>query len=179
LLPLVPDTKVILGGPPSFETVTRDTYPADLIIHPMAAFSILVGISSALEHLHHRGISHGDLYAHNILIDRGFSSDQYPLIPIFEDVGEIAQYSFYLPTLCDFGASSTFSDDVPWGSYIPKLEIRAFGCLVDDILARIRGHEEFAHMLSTIRTKCLCSDVLQRPTVDELIADLMVARNCL
>ena len=59
---------VALGSPPSLDSVTRDTYP------PTAAFggrfisSVACGIGEALVHVHARRISHGDVYAHNILV---------------------------------------------------------------------------------------------------------------
>ena len=57
-----------LGKPPSLDSITRDTYP------PAAAFGGLFirrvarSIAAALAHLHSRGLAHGDMYAHNILV---------------------------------------------------------------------------------------------------------------
>jgi serine/threonine protein kinase len=56
-----------LAGPPSFESCTRDVYPADKRFDLGAVLRIAHGIASAAEHLHAQGIMHGDLYAHNIL----------------------------------------------------------------------------------------------------------------
>jgi hypothetical protein len=66
LMDLVPKSYHVLAGPPSLATCTRDVYPADRRLEPQAALRLLSGIASAAAHLHGKGITHGDLYAHNI-----------------------------------------------------------------------------------------------------------------
>ena len=74
-----------------------------------------------------KGIMHGDLYAHNILcIPDG------------------------TPLLTDFGAASFVKGSVGSGLHssvrsdlLEKLEVRAFGCLVDDLLGCM--YEEAGH----------------------------------
>eukprot|EP01035_Chromulina_nebulosa_P019724 gene19724-25652_t len=69
ILSLIPPSYITLGGPPSFDTVTRDVYSPDLKLQLVIVLEILCGVSSLASHLHSKHISHGDLYAHNILVD--------------------------------------------------------------------------------------------------------------
>jgi serine/threonine protein kinase len=64
-----PDYKS-LGQPPDFDTCTRDTYSASASFSLPVILRIAIGIASAAAHLHGFGIMHGDLYAHNILVNR-------------------------------------------------------------------------------------------------------------
>ena len=66
-LPLLPAGMQPLAGPPSLRSCTRDVYAPGLRLSPGAAQHILAQISGAVRHLHHCGVLHGDLYAHNIL----------------------------------------------------------------------------------------------------------------
>ncbi|MEN8447438.1 MAG: protein kinase, partial [Cyanobacteria bacterium J06555_13] len=103
-----------LGGPPDLDTCTRDTYSAGTAFSLPMVLKIAKGISSAIAHLHNRGIIHGDLYAHNILINAE---------------GE----SF----LGDFGAASFYDvTDRSTAQALERLEVRAFGCLLEDLLDR-------------------------------------------
>ena len=61
---------VSLGSPPSLESVTRDTYPPGTAFGGRHIASVACGIATALVHVHARRISHGDVYAHNILYVR-------------------------------------------------------------------------------------------------------------
>ena len=56
-----------LAGPPNFQTCTRDVYPPSLKLACETTLSLIRGVTEALNHLHERGILHGDLYAHNVL----------------------------------------------------------------------------------------------------------------
>ena len=69
LMPLVGPEFRALAGPPSLASCTRDVYDATLRLTPTAALSMAAGLADALAHLHERGLSHGDLYAHNTLHD--------------------------------------------------------------------------------------------------------------
>lgn len=69
VLELVPPDHRPLAQPPSFETCTRDAYPSGFRLAPSSARSVADGIGSLLAHLHSRGVCHGDLYAHNVLVD--------------------------------------------------------------------------------------------------------------
>jgi len=67
-----------LAGPPSMASCTRDVYAEGLRLPASHADALARAATAALDHLHARGLTHGDLYAHNLLVDghgRGFVSD--------------------------------------------------------------------------------------------------------
>ena len=114
VLPFVPNSYQNLGGPPSLDTCTRDTYPEDKTFSVATVVEIALGIANAIAHLHNQGILHGDIYAHNILVN---------------DNGEAV--------LGDFGAASFYdSTDTAKAPGLERLESRAFGCLLEDLLDR-------------------------------------------
>ncbi len=110
----VPPTYPTLGNPPTLDTCTRDTYPPHTNFSLSVILRIAQGIAAAAAHLHARGILHGDLYAHNILVNC---------------LGE--------SLLGDFGAASFYPTHIPSiASSLECLEVRAFGCLLEDLLER-------------------------------------------
>jgi len=58
-----------LAGPPSMASCTRDVYRPGLRLPGAQARAIAHATTAALGHLHARGLGHGDLYAHNLLVD--------------------------------------------------------------------------------------------------------------
>lgn len=109
---LVPSTYQTLGDPPSLDSCTRDTYPPQTKFSLPIILRIIQGIAAAAAHLHASGILHGDLYAHNILVDSSGES-----------------------LLGDFGAASRHPTHLPsMAQSLEQLEVRAFGCLLEDLL---------------------------------------------
>ncbi|QKG53401.1 leucine-rich repeat-containing protein kinase family protein [Hymenobacter sp. BRD67] len=102
-----------LAGPPSLATCTRDVYSENSIFSPEVTVRLAHGVASAAAHLHERGIMHGDLYAHNILATPAGNA-----------------------LLSDFGAASFFDPAAPEATALQRLEVRAFGCLLEELLAR-------------------------------------------
>lgn len=114
VLSLIPPDYKNLGGPPNLDTCTRDTYAPDTAFSLASVLRIAIGIARAAGHLHGQGIIHGDLYAHNILVNDGGES-----------------------LMGDFGAASFYkSFGVITGHSLERLEVRAFGCLLEDLLDR-------------------------------------------
>ena len=114
LLPLIPATHINLAAPPSLESCTRDVYPAGLRIPATTVLHMANRIAAALAHLHLRGVLHGDVYAHNILWNPA--------------TGEAL--------LSDFGAATLLPLDQPdVCQALTALEVRAFGCLLEELLA--------------------------------------------
>lgn len=142
LLPLVPPSFVALGKPPSFDTITRDTFPSTTRLSLASILRIVQGIAAVVMHLHARGIMHGDLYAHNILVD---------------EIGT--------PMLLDFGAATFFSPELL--PVVDKVEVRAFGCLIDDLVS-IADEESKASSQAALRalaelsSKCWLTDLSAR-----------------
>jgi hypothetical protein len=153
ILSLIPPDYRNLGNPPSLETCTRDTYAAGTSFAVAAILRIAIGISSAATHLHAQGIMHGDLYAHNILVN-----------------GET-----HHPLLGDFGAASSYNlDDSIASLALEKLEVRAFGCLLEDLLDRcqlpVNDVEKSAlPRLGKLQQDCLQSSPAERPLFMEIV----------
>jgi hypothetical protein len=148
VLPLLDREFEILGGPPNFESCTRDTFESHRTFTPSLILKIAQGIASAAAHLHDRGISHGDLYAHNILVNRSGK-----------------------PVLSDFGAASLYQPGSELGLKLEQLEVRAFGCLLEDLLYRCLENE-LTLMLRQLQQSCLQSNSFLRPTFRSIVRQL-------
>ena len=151
ILSLIPSDYQNLGNPPSLDSCTRDTYNPETSFTVAAILRIAIGIASAAAHLHAQGIMHGDLYAHNILVN----ADRHTL-------------------LGDFGAASSYDlTDSISGLALERLEVRAFGCLLEDLLDRcqVQGNEveKWAiYRLDKLRQDCLHSIPIKRPLFVEI-----------
>ena len=155
ILDLVPPVYTSLGNPPSFASVTRDTYNPDVRFSEEEIMRTLIGIASICAHLHECGLCHGDLYAHNILVDRTGS------LP---------------PLLCDFGAA--FSYDREKGMNFEPFEVRAYGLLAEELSERVQqpssgGYSGFdRQQLGRIISSCLVENPSKRPPFARIAADL-------
>eukprot|EP00808_Paulinella_micropora_P003517 g72648.t1 len=106
-----------LGAVPSFSSVTRDTFVLQQhALHVGPALAIAQQVARALEHLHSRHIAHGDVYAHNVQVSAGCRAPS---------LGRCTA------KLGDFGAAF-FYDPVAHPLFY-VLELRAFGCLLQDL----------------------------------------------
>ncbi|MBD1848755.1 leucine-rich repeat-containing protein kinase family protein [Leptolyngbya sp. FACHB-711] len=150
-----------LGGPPSLETCTRDTYPPDTAFTLPVILRIAQGIAAATAHLHARGIMHGDLYAHNILVD---------------ETGE--------SLLGDFGAACFYDPaDRFLSRSLPSLEVRAFGCLLEDLLDRCRPAPDHPDQIKAIehlrrlQQDCMNPVPALRPLLPQICAALAAFNN--
>ncbi len=153
VLSLIPPQYRNLGGPPSFETCTRDVFAPGSTLDPEQILSIARGVASLMAHLHNRGVNHGDLYAHNILID---------------PAGH--------PLKGDFGAASLLDGFAPdRRESIQRLEARAYGCLLDDLLGLLHASEAESPVLApvrAIRDACMTETVSARPLFGEIAKGL-------
>ncbi|HEY5823788.1 MAG TPA: leucine-rich repeat-containing protein kinase family protein [Cyclobacteriaceae bacterium] len=139
---LIPSSYRNLGGPPSFQTCTRDTFPDQTIFSVQHIICIALGIADVTVQLHAQGITHGDLYAHNILVNENAH-----------------------PLLSDFGAASFYNIESEIASSIQRLEVRAFGCLLDDLLSHRDPNEQhdLLNALNGLLSECMNEDILLRP----------------
>lgn len=138
-----------LAGLPSLASCSRDVYADDRRFSAQVALRIAMGIASAAEHLHQQGITHGDLYGHNILLN---------------DQGDCL--------LGDFGAASFHSTtDSMETRALQRIEVRAFGVLLGELLARIDSglSNERREVLEELARRCSQADVLGRPGFSEVI----------
>lgn len=140
-----------LAGPPSLESCTRDVYAPDCQFSADTALSIAQGIASAVAHLHQQGILHGDLYGHNILH-----------CPQGRNV------------IGDFGAASVFDPSQPQAPALQRLEVRAFGCLLEELLAHSPELCQH-HALHTLAQDCLNPRTHERPLFTEITQRLAQA----
>lgn len=69
VMSLVDPSFHILADPPSLASCTRDTYAANSQFTLTSILRIAHGIASAAQQLHACGIMHGDVYAHNTLLN--------------------------------------------------------------------------------------------------------------
>lgn len=152
VMPLINPELRNLAGPPSLASCTRDVYPSDLRIGLDTLLRWVHGIASAMCHLHARGVTHGDLYAHNILC---------------APQGEAL--------LGDFGAASFFSpSDTNWAQGLQRLEARAFGYLLQELLLHCdtTNSLETLQELEKIAHACVQEHPEQRPLFTQIVSSL-------
>jgi hypothetical protein len=138
-----------LAGLPSLASCSRDVYAEDTRFSAAVALRIARGIASVAGHLHRQGITHGDLYGHNIL---------------WNEHGDCL--------LGDFGAASFHAtQDNLESRALQRLEVRAFGVLLGELLERIDSglSEEDRLRLEDLQQRCCQPDVLGRPGFDEIV----------
>ena len=154
---LIPPEFKNLGNPPSYVTCTRDTYPNDTTFTLNDLMQIVIDTTSVSAHLHGKGIMHGDLYAHNIMINKDATI-----------------------LLGDFGAATIYDKNTEHAEALEKMDVRAFGCLLEDLLERL--HLDFiTHpsitILSQLKEECLHNTILKRPFFIELYETLKEISN--
>ena len=155
----------VLAGPPSLDSCTRDVYAADLRFTPAQALGIARDIAAAAAHLHARGLLHGDLYAHNILWRRDAP-----------DAGIASAGGIAL--LGDFGAAS-FVADAADAAALERIEVRAFGCLLEELAGHCAADAGAVPALTAMRmlqARCLRGDATMRPGFAEIDAALRALR---
>jgi hypothetical protein len=146
-----------LAGPPSLESCTRDIYANETSFTLETAIRIAHGIAAAACHLHAQQILHGDLYAHNIL--RNHQGDCL---------------------LGDFGAASFLPiDDQDRAHALQRMEVRAFACLLEELLERCNATAESQQILQTLWTlqaRCAGRNIAARPLFAKIVQNLAALR---
>lgn len=140
-----------LGNPPSFESCLRDVFNQGTNFTINQMFNIATGIASVCKQLHSLGINHGDLYAHNIMFDVEGNN-----------------------LLGDFGAATFYDVNSEMAEALQKIEVRAFGCLLDDMLMNTNEDKFLPNikLLEQLRDNCMQYDILKRPSFEEIVASL-------
>lgn len=142
-----------LALPPSLASCTRDVYPAETRFDLPVLLQIAQGIAAAAQHLHSLGIMHGDLYGHNIL-----------------------QCGQGRALIGDFGAASLYAtDDQVIADGLQRLEVRAFGCLLEELLERCNPLSDDLNALKALhelKSACLSDDLRSRPFFAEITTQL-------
>jgi hypothetical protein len=152
VMDLIPHHFYNLGNPPSLESCTRDVFPAGMQLSENQILSIAKTIASLAAQLHEAGIMHGDLYAHNTLIDDEGST-------LFGDFGAA---SFYDKTALELAFA------------LERIEVSAYGYLLDDLLSlkNEKVREEVLSTLGNLRDACLDAAPLNRPGFQDLVEAL-------
>jgi hypothetical protein len=151
VLELIPASFKNLAGPPSFDTCTRDTFKEGTEFSATTIFKISQAIADAAKHLHSKGIMHGDLYAHNTLFDNDANT-------IFGD----------------FGAATMYDITHKNASYLERLDVRAFGCLIEDLLNQnFEETNSLKNTLIQLRDDCMQEEILKRPGFEEICESLL------
>jgi hypothetical protein len=139
-----------LAGPPSLDSCTRDIYPEGLALSLPAALAMASQVASAAAHLHRLGVMHGDLYGHNLLHD---------------GEGDVL--------LGDFGAASCYPlADAVLAAGLERLEVRAFGCLLEELLALCPVTAVECEALYRLADECQRPETTLRPSFAEIGARL-------
>ena len=155
LLALLDQAFKNLAAPPSLESCTRDTYAVETAFSLAALLNITRSIAAVASHLHERGIMHGDLYGHNIQVN--------------PEAGCL---------LGDFGAATIYkgmADAACCPAALERLEVRAFGCLLEELLARLDRNDRsrnpiFIQQLSQLQQRCVDKMVELRPSFANIVA---------
>ena len=157
VMALVPPRFGNLAAPPSLDSCTRDVYAAATRFTPETALRLARDVASAAGQLHARGVLHGDLYAHNILC----ATDGQAL-------------------LGDFGAASCFlPDNGPLTQALQRIEVRAFSCLLEELLARCpapAGTHPVVNALAALQADCAMQDPARRPLFADIMQRLTLCR---
>ncbi|MDB5930590.1 MAG: protein kinase [Polaromonas sp.] len=148
-----------LSAPPSLASCTRDIYEGGTQFTLDAVLRLAGGMVSAMRQLQARGILHGDLYAHNIL----YAEDGQAL-------------------LGDFGAASLFAaDGGAQALALERIEVRAFACLLEELLARCKlpagspQHEDgqaALQALAQLQADCAQDNPAARPLFADIAEQL-------
>lgn len=157
VMELIAPEFVNLAGPPSLASCTRDIYAPNQEFGVAALLGIARGIATAARHLHAQGLTHGDLYAHNILHNaKGMAL-----------LGDFGAASFYAP------------DDAALANALQRIEVRAFACLLEELLARspeFSDAPERYRTLLRLQRHCASEVGATRPLFQEIeqtLIDLM------
>ncbi|RMP10897.1 hypothetical protein ALQ29_03052 [Pseudomonas marginalis pv. marginalis] len=133
-----------LAALPSLASCTRDIYEAGACFSLEVALRMARGVASVGAHLHRHGITHGDLYGHNIL---------------WNEAGDCL--------LGDFGAASFHATaETLETKALQRIEVRAFGVLLGELLERVE--DQVSDGLVALQISCCQPDVLARPGFDEI-----------
>lgn len=151
VMKLIPESFYNLGMPPSLDSCTRDVFKPGMGLTPTHVLKIAATIASVAEHLHSKGIMHSDLYAHNILFDDDANT-------LFSDFGAACFYDL---------------SDTETAKKLELLEVRAYGCLLDDLISLCNEAEHPGiEKLAVLRDLCMSNDVESRPLFYRISAEL-------
>lgn len=139
VLELIDPAYTNLGMPPTFASCSRDLYAPGSTFSAQQIAEITFGIASACRTLHSKGLMHGDLYAHNIMVAAAGPA-----------------------LLGDFGAATSYDRTAPAARLLERIEVRAFGYLLDELLANRAGSDQTLAQSNDLEALRLCEDDVGR-----------------
>ena len=160
VMEILPEHLTDLALPPTIEEVIEDRYNATERFGLTFVMQVLHGVASALCYLHDVcKVSHGDVYAHNIVVDRNNGTQV---------------------RLLDLGAASYYEEDECMDEeLVEKVEVRAFGILAQELLQRVSvvhkngdSHREESAVLNwmyELVDNCIGEHVRLRPFFNEIL----------
>jgi len=152
VMELIPERFYNLGLPPSLTSCTRDTFPEEANLKISEITKMAFNMADTLRHLHENNVSHGDIYAHNTMVD------------------EHANMLFG-----DFGAASNLNA-LPKNQQqaMQAIEVRAFGCFLDDLLPLTLNAKDTAQYekLVLIKDNCMQVTTHKRPSFHKIVEQL-------
>ncbi|MHA7944037.1 leucine-rich repeat-containing protein kinase family protein [Formosa sp. 3Alg 14/1] len=152
IMKLISADFINLGYPPSMQSCTRDVFDAQSVFTEVELLKIAKSMASVCDQLHAKGINHGDFYAHNILVNPNADC-----------------------LLGDFGAATFYDKNSIWSDYIQRVEVRAYGCLIEDILSLIPDNSiksSTRQAWEILISDCFNPNVKSRPSFSEIIMRL-------
>ena len=161
VMPLMDEKSIVLANPPSFESCSRDVYLDGTTFTLNAVVHIAHSVASAVAHLHAQGITHGDLYAHNILT---------------------TQLNNRKVLLSDLGAASFLPQDNPRQSgQLQRIESHAYACLLKELLDRCEvsnaTDEATVQTLWQLQSECAQAINAKRPLFAAIETRLALIKN--
>ena len=154
VMELLPPSMVDLAAPPTIVEVIEDRYQPGQSFSPATVCAVLHTVASALAYLHSRCIGHGDVYAHNVLVDGNATPPRVKLV--------------------DFGAAFPYGNAAASAGIVAarveRIEVRAWGVLAAELAARVEGSAELRAAIGKLAAACDVPDVLARPTFAEVVA---------
>lgn len=150
VMELIPKSFYNLGLPPTLITCTRDTFTEGTIFNIKTLTKIVLQMANTMTHLHKNAISHGDVYAHNTMVN---------------DQGDML--------FGDFGAATNLAS-LPKHQQqaMERIEVRAFGYLLDDMLqlnSAVSAVEKTGlAVLVDLKNQCLSYNCGERPNFEEI-----------
>ncbi|MEY4564667.1 MAG: hypothetical protein RLZZ618_3944 [Pseudomonadota bacterium] len=141
---LVPPAFHVLALPPSLDSCVRDRYAPGTRLPAAEVWRVALAVAQACAHLHASGLLHGDLYGHNVMVDGAHGT-----------------------LLGDLGAAA-FMPDGPAAAGLQRIEVRAFGCLLEELLQQAESLAGLTGM-AALQARCVSPDIDARPLFDEVV----------